>query len=252
MTVKKNDNDISVNETTFCLMPWVHFHMDTMGKVKACCSTSITYGQLSANSDRKSLKKIWNSKAAMTFRKKMMSGIADKRCSGCYDREAAGKSSMRTETLAKYSDMVENVFKTTDLEGYTSLEPVYLDLRFSNVCNLRCRTCWHGASSSWFEEAKVLNNQVVEKAIIKATTNNISVLKSIVEFSADPVEIYFAGGEPLLMEEHYALLNLTKDHSDKVMLRYNTNLSMLKFKQYDLPKIWSKFKNVRISVSVDA
>lgn len=251
--MKSNNSQQQINNETFCLMPWIHFHMDTTGKVKACCTTSITYGELSANSDQKSLEEIWNSKSVKAFRRKLLAGKSDKRCGGCYEREAANKSSMRTETLDKYPELESEIFKSTIEDGTTTMKPYYLDLRFSNVCNLRCRTCWHGASSSWFEEAKLLKNQVGDQAIIKATTNNYKVLKSIMHFSSDLVELYFAGGEPLLMEEHYKLLiDLIARKKSEVILRYNTNLSILKFKDYDICELWHSFKNVRLSVSVDA
>ena len=41
----------------------------------------------------------------------------------------------------------------------------------SNVCNFKCRTCWHGNSSKWFEDRLILKNNVSEKAIIKAFNN---------------------------------------------------------------------------------
>ena len=234
-------------------MPWIHFHMDTGGKVKACCSTSITYGQLSGNSDAVTIDKIWNGKSVKTFRKKLLQGHKDKRCAVCYDKEKAGKSSMRTETLEKYPTYAKTVHDATDSDGNTTLRPVYLDLRFSNVCNLRCRTCWHGASSSWFEEAKILKNTAGEQALIKATSNNPKVLKNILTHSSEPAEIYFAGGEPLMMEEHYQLLmELIKIKQTNTLLRYNSNLSILKFKEFDLCDLWKKFKYVKLAVSVDA
>ncbi len=247
------DKQLSINSDTFCLMPWIHFHMDTAGKVKACCSTSITYGQLSAKSDDRALLKIWNGRSANAFRKKLLAGEKDKRCSVCYEREAAQKSSMRTETLQKYAMLKNEVFASTDSDGNTSLKPYYLDLRFSNVCNLRCRTCWHGASSSWFEEAKILRNQIGEQAIIKATTDNQLIINKILDFADGPVELYFAGGEPLLMDEHYTLLNkLILQKKNEVFLRYNTNLSIISFRGYDICELWKQFKYVKLSVSVDA
>ncbi|MEL6561719.1 MAG: twitch domain-containing radical SAM protein, partial [Bacteroidota bacterium] len=244
---------IEKENSKLCLMPWIHFHMDTGGKVKACCSTSITYGQLSGNTDAAVIDKIWNGKSVKTFRKKLLQGHPDKRCAVCYLKEKAGKSSMRTETLKKYPTLIKTVHDSTDSEGKTTLRPFYLDLRFSNICNLRCRTCWHGASSSWFEEAKLLSNTAGEKALIKATSNNPKVLKNILAYSTEPAEIYFAGGEPLLMDEHYQILTeLIKTGKTDTYLRYNSNLSILKFKEFDLCDLWRKFKHIRLSVSVDA
>ena len=58
-------------------------------------------------------------------------------------------------------------------------------------------------------------------------------------------EIYFVGGEPLFMEEHYTLLNrmielgLTDTH-----IRYSTNPSIMKYKSTRVVDIWKNFENV--------
>ncbi len=242
----------SVDRSSFCIMPWVHFHVDTGGKVKACCTTSITYGSLVEEPTLKNLEDIWNDKSIRNFRIKQLKGFKDKRCNGCYKRELAGKSSMRTETLDKYEKVLPSFVKNTSIDGVVENKPSYLDIRFSNVCNLKCRTCWHGASSSWFEEAKILQNQVSEQAIIKATINNRQLIKELLVFSDDLQEVYFAGGEPLMMGEHYDMLALLlAERQTKTHLRYNTNLSLLKYKNLTVTSLWSRFENITLSISVD-
>lgn len=224
-------------------MPWLHLYVDTGGKAKACCNTSITYGSVR----NQAVEEIWNGDKINSFREKLLKGEKDKRCAICYNKEAAGKSSIRTETLEKYRSIIPAVLKNEK-----SLKPIYLDIRFSNVCNLKCRTCWHGASSSWFEDAKVLKNNFGDKAIIKATTNNQKLIGDLISYSDSIEEIYFAGGEPLLMEEHYALLDeLLEKKETKTLIRYNTNLSQLKLKNNFAIDYWKQFENVQLSVSID-
>mgnify|MGYP003332410955 CR=1 FL=1 len=222
-----------------CSMPWVHLHVDTRGNVKACCSSNIVFGNL----NNQTLTDIWNGDSIKKFRINTLNNIKDKRCGVCWKREDAGKSSLRVETNTKFKDV--------DLAKLKA--PVYLDIRFSNVCNLKCLTCWHGASSSWFSEAKIKGTNWGDKAVIKATENNDLLLDQILEFSDDILEIYFAGGEPLMMEEHYALLEeLLKRGKQKTFLRYNTNLTMLSFKDKSLLELWHDFENIEVAVSVDA
>jgi MoaA/NifB/PqqE/SkfB family radical SAM enzyme len=77
-------------------------------------------------------------------------------------------------------------------------------------------------------------------------------------FINDVEEIYFAGGEPLIMEEHYRILEmLIAAGNTKCRIRYNTNFSSLKFKKWDLIELWKPFikdniDNVRIFASLDA
>jgi organic radical activating enzyme len=66
-------------------------------------------------------------------------------------------------------------------------------------------------------------------------------------------QVYFAGGEPLIMEEHYIILNeLIKQKKTDVRLIYNTNFSRTAFKSSDAIDMWKQFKNVSIGASLDA
>jgi hypothetical protein len=70
----------------------------------------------------------------------------------------------------------------------------------------------------------------------------------------DSVEqFYFAGGEPIIMEEHYRILKeLDKRKMYHVRLIYNTNFSKTAFKDIDVFKLWNKFKSVSVGASLDA
>jgi sulfatase maturation enzyme AslB (radical SAM superfamily) len=66
-------------------------------------------------------------------------------------------------------------------------------------------------------------------------------------------QIYFAGGEPLIMEEHYRILKeLVKREMFNVKLIYNTNFSRLNLKDEDVLDYWKLFNNVSIGASLDA
>jgi sulfatase maturation enzyme AslB (radical SAM superfamily) len=64
---------------------------------------------------------------------------------------------------------------------------------------------------------------------------------------------YFAGGEPFITEEHYVILEeMIKQNRTDVVLRYNTNLSTLKYKDKDLMRLWKHFKRgVEVYASLD-
>tara|TARA_B100000989_G_scaffold83507_1_gene59843 strand:- start:1078 stop:1779 length:702 start_codon:yes stop_codon:yes gene_type:complete len=65
-------------------------------------------------------------------------------------------------------------------------------------------------------------------------------------------EIYFAGGEPLIMEEHYRILKkLDERKMYHVRLKYNTNFSQMTFKKLDVMEIWNRFESVKIGASLD-
>ena len=234
---------------SICLMPWVHLYVDTNGNAKACCNTSITYG----NVNNESIESIWNGESIKKFRKNLLEGHKDKRCASCFKREAVNKSSIRTETLDSYKTYLKWLPKTSSDGTCKESKPVYLDIRYSNVCNLKCRTCWHGASSSWFNDAKLLKTNFGDKALIKATPENEQLIEDLFTFDTELAEVYFAGGEPLRMEEHYSFLDslLAKNQTD-LHLRYNTNLSALTLKGKRALDYWKKFKKITLAVSIDA
>lgn len=229
-------------------MPWLHLHVDTSGRVKACCDANITFGNINSQS----IEQIWQGEPIRKFRKLMMAGQRDNRCASCFAKEAAGKASMRTETLGKFAHRMDWV-EQTDADGRSPLsKPIYFDIRFNNLCNLRCRTCWHGASSSWFEEAKLLKNNFGQKAIIEAAKDGRHLIDALLSQGVDVEEIYFAGGEPLMMKEHYDLLDrLIANGNTKVHLRYNTNLTLLTLKDRSVLELWAKFEQVTVSASID-
>lgn len=220
-------------------MPWLHLHVGNEGYVKACCVANITYG----NINNQSLETIWHGTPINTLRNKFEKGEADPRCQTCISIDKSGGKSIRQETFERFPNFNINE---------TSL-PKYFDIRFSNICNFRCRTCWHGASSKWFDEAKKLKRNVSDKAIIQ----NIKDFKQFIFTSKKALlqaeEIYFAGGEPLVTEEHYRLLDFLIQHKHtKIRLRYNTNFSKLKFKNWNILALWKQFDNVEVLASIEA
>lgn len=221
----------------FCLMPWTHVHITNKGKVNACCVAPITYGDI----NKESLDEIWNGTSIEKIRAQFTDGNGDKRCNNCISKEASGASSMRLETFQKFPE-----FDITKSTG-----PIYFDIRFSNVCNFKCRTCWHGASSKWFEDAKILGTNLGEKAIIKNIDDFEAFMSENGKHLLNAQEIYFAGGEPLVTEEHYFLLDFLIKNNGNPRLRYNTNLSLLKFKKYDVLEMWSNFSSVEVMASID-
>jgi hypothetical protein len=66
-------------------------------------------------------------------------------------------------------------------------------------------------------------------------------------------QVYFAGGEPMMMEEHYRILKeLVKREMFDVKLIYNTNFSRLTLKDDSVLDYWKLFSNVSVGASLDA
>jgi sulfatase maturation enzyme AslB (radical SAM superfamily) len=66
-------------------------------------------------------------------------------------------------------------------------------------------------------------------------------------------QIYFAGGEPLMMAEHYNILDeLERRGRFDVRLIYNTNFTHTRLKDRSVFDYWKKFKSVSVGASLDA
>ncbi len=221
-------------------MPWIHYHVGNAGRVKACCLANIPLGDC----NRQSFQEIWNGDPINELRAKFARGEKDSRCAVCQRLEKAGGKSVRQETHEKFgADFINTKISL----------PVYFDIRFSNACNFACRTCWHGASSGWFPEAKQMKRNLGEKALLQNVKDFDSFITQTGEALLQAKEIYFAGGEPLVTKEHYQLLQwLVKNKATQMRLRYNTNFSQLKMGDQDVLEYWKHFREVEIMASIDA
>jgi sulfatase maturation enzyme AslB (radical SAM superfamily) len=78
------------------------------------------------------------------------------------------------------------------------------------------------------------------------------VLEEVLEHVEHIDLAYFAGGEPLITEEHYVMLEemIRKGRTD-ITLRYNTNASNIKYKNHNVLDLWKHFKKVELSCSID-
>ena len=120
----------------------------------------------------------------------------------------------------------------------------FLDLRNSNVCNLKCRSCYEG-NSSLIAKEKGITPSVI-KSDISARLDDI--------LSPSLNELYYTGGEPLINPEHWQILERLIDLglAPNIDLKYNTNLTTLRYKALDISQVWTHFHSVSIGVSIDA
>lgn len=72
---------------------------------------------------------------------------------------------------------------------------------------MRCRICGHHSSSSWFEDAKSMNRTSYETKINKGPRDFDQLIQQLDSVIDELEEVYFVGGEPLLMPEHHQLIS---------------------------------------------
>jgi hypothetical protein len=237
---------------TFCMTPWIHIHTTPTGIAAPCCiSTSVTTQYGMGDSKTQPLMEIVNSEKMKQLRLDMINGVHNTECTKCYDQENAELDSFRRTMNRDYAEYYDDsLSNTTKLGELTQFKMKYFDIRFNNICNFKCRSCGSAFSTQWEQED--LKNKVSYAGVIPKN-NNPKFLQEVVEQIPNFKLAYFAGGEPLITEEHYVLLEemIRSNHTD-IQLRYNTNLSNLKFKDKDLLELWKHFTNrIHVSASID-
>jgi len=227
-------------------------HIWPNGTAYPCCLS--TYDYTLGNTNKSSLNDLWNSDRMTTLRKNILEDKPTKGCVRCYEHEEDGLRSLRQNMNKDYSHLVPRTKLTNDDGTVDDIFMAYMDIRFSNICNMKCRTCGPELSSSWVDDAIATNRYAKDQPRILRIKPTLEQFWSDVKPWIDTVErIYFAGGEPLIMDEHYKILeHLIDIGKTDIHLYYNTNFSKLTYKKKDIVELWKYFKYVNVGASLDA
>lgn len=235
---------------TFCMLPWTHMHIVPEGDVLPCCGVDLS--QPVGSLRKESLKDIWNGEDMRRIRRNMLSGKASKECERCYIAERAGSHTLRHKSNEDYRHHFDWVEQTNVNGSVPYFRMPYMDVRFSNVCNFRCRTCCPSLSSGTFSDHGKIFGPASHPKLLHPTDNIEDLWTQIEPLLPHIEEIYFAGGEPLLMDEHYRILDFFLEHGmQDVRIRYNTNFSLFQYRNWNVLDYWKQFKRVQIGASLD-
>ena len=236
---------------TYCSLPWSHLYVGPDGKIAPCCigKNIGTYGKIT-------LEKAWNSEEMKKLRLDMISGVRNDLCDSCYKNEDMGFKSMRYTIM--HNDMfdVKKSVAETNVDGsLNDFKLSYLDIRFNNLCNFKCRTCnSYFSSSIAVETIQHPGINAIRIPISKSFKQNNDIMSEVEKHYPHVRSIYFAGGEPMMQEEHWNILKHLVDSGSakNVSLIYATNMSRLSFKNQSIFDYWKHFKHVNIHMSIDA
>jgi len=241
------------DDKNFCMALWMHLHVINDGRSFPCCHTPLKDEYSLGNVNDKTLIEIINDDKAKEMRRGMMAGKElPESCHRCVDKEKYGLSSMRTGFNDSWYD--DELIKNTLPDGtITDFKLKFWDFRFSNYCNLACDTCGPLFSTKWANDHKELHpNAPFNKPLVDLSNADI-FWKDIDQYIPSVKEIHFAGGEPMIMSEHWRVLDmLDKKKQYDVGLRYSTNATMMDQPKHDPFQYWKKFRDVHLSVSIDA
>jgi hypothetical protein len=226
---------------TACKKLWKHFYVGTDGNVNPCCVADHRFplGHIDNMGTNNSI-----SDNVERIRQVMTDGYRDRACSACYEKEDRG---LRNE---------RQICDPSDME--IGIKDV--DIRLNNICNFKCRMCSEYFSSAIQQETVELygKNAVLgfEKISLESTSKQIRkqrLEKILTLITPDLDSIYFAGGEPLIINEHYEILDqLIAVGNTDLTIRYNTNLSKLSYKNINVIDRWRQFSDITVGASIDA
>lgn len=263
--------------TTFCPIPWNFQAIRANGDIRVCCQANVTKNQgvirktdgTAFNAGVDDLAPSRNAELMKIIRKNMLDGVWSDECGRCRSEEENGLNSRRSYENEMWPMDIDRVKKLTAPDGTINLNDfpvVYYDMRFGNFCNLKCRMCGPTDSSAWYDDWIKLTGTnkfkdtsgIIE---IKEDSNGFNVAAfnwpsyepfwEQLENNIQNIQhVYFAGGEPMLIERHYDFLErcVAAGAAKNIIVEYNTNMSTLPSR---VTNLWKSFKQVRVGASVD-
>lgn len=271
------NREIKLSSKTFCPLPWIHLATRPNGDVRVCCTANasgageddskevglVTNNGSNMNLQTSTLSEVWNSNYMKNIRLQMLDNKIPNSCTKCFKEEASGITSKRQWETAVWKERLDldSIVASTQDDGTLPVDIPYFDLRLGNLCQLKCIMCSPHDSSSWIKEWKVQYPKYKIQELKQDQSWNInfdytwyqkgSFLEDMRSNASNIRELYFAGGEPLLIPEHYKILEfMVETGAAKLcVLRYNSNGLELPEKLFDL---WKHFKEVKFNFSVDA
>ena len=214
---------------SLCPLPFAGAIVNTDGSVQ-CCSISKEW---LGNVKDKPLEEILKTNTKLKqIRRDMLDNKFPYNCTDCYVKEKYNKN-LNFENISNRLYHIKTLgaspFKLYENEHQFELQQI--DLRWRNTCNFACVYCDEKFSSIWakFEgQPDKMTNKAMDQTF-NFVKKNIKNLKTI----------YMAGGEPFLIKENLKIIDLIQTENPDLLLRVNTNLSIL------TPKIFNQLKTLK-------
>lgn len=250
----RRDRPAGTDNDVFCIAPFIQQYVGVNGEVMPCCVSAHHLDEALGNlKDGDTLETAWNSERSRALRQRMVNGEKSTMCSVCYDWEDVGKESSRQIINRQFAHHLKLVQELAPDGSLPHDRVVYLDIRLSNLCNFKCRICSPYFSSSWHADARKMGrlDPQYEKRVYPAEDLE-AFLDQVLPLLDGIEKIHFAGGEPLIIGNHYRILEHLVEHGmTDVELSYNTNFSKLTHRSHDAIEYWKEFEKVVVCASLD-
>lgn len=266
-----------------CPVPWMSQSLRANGDIRICCQAQHgpTGGILRddegnvLNARNSNLTESRNSPLSKEVRKYMMEGKWHPECKRCQVETDSGiRSRLEYENeiwVGRGQVTWEHMLANTAADGTINTDSIdcnFYDLRFGNLCNLKCRMCGPTDSSQWYDDQVALwgDGYKDSHGKVKLILNNKEKYEpeenvynwhesdyyweQMDSKIPEITKLYIVGGEPLMIDRHYEFLQKCVDvgQSSKMIVEYNSNLTNIPSRAWN---IWKHFKQVNIGASID-
>ena len=278
MTEEEFKNKLKEKKIWWCPLPWTHIFSSLSGRYAPCYDA---LGKTGHNMKDTTIREWYTSDYQNKLRTEMLKEdydgkFFDEHCTGCRKHEKLyGRSDRQKyveQVLAgtfdnKVPQLLRAVLKFQK-EGKINLDERILDIKmkmFGNACNLDCYMCTpRSANTRTISLNKIYKNtgKVFDPDLDPKDGIRMNTMKNDDEIYLDDVasvakytkSIKLIGGEPLVMVNHYKLLDklVQTGYSDGIGLIYKTNLSVFKMENYDFRNYWGQFKEIVMKISIDS
>lgn len=265
---------------TMCPLPWNSINLRNNGDLRICCNAN-SYSERKGilrkddgtpyNAGHDDWNEARNSELAKEIRADMLKGEWNPECERCRQEENSGLRSRREYELADYDIDLKHALEITKEDGTLNVDKQdieYMDIRYGNFCNLKCRMCGPTDSHTWYGDyVKMTNNttykdthdiiELWKKPNGKYTTEQYNWFKEPDHYwsqfdkhTENVQKLYIVGGEPLIIEEHVESLQRLVDSgkAENIEIEYNSNLTNITNRML---KLWEEFFCIRIGASID-
>lgn len=246
-----------LGENGLCPMPWTQFEIN-QNEFITCCHIQnhpirmITKNNNNLNVDKDDLKfnDIINSSEMQELRKSMLSNTWHEGCIICKQQESLNGLSKRFR-IPLPKNFLERLNRTSSdgIYDYEFKDFNAIDMHLGNLCNQKCNYC-NPSNSNLLLDEHIEYFGDKDYYYSKTPSWDLDKENFLMILDNGLREIWFEGGEPLMIKTHTDILEYIIDHqiSKEFTLGYTTNLLPLNLK---ILNYWKEFKEVKLTISMD-
>ena len=238
----------------FCVLKWFHLEMHLGTGLSHSCYHCPTQ-KIPLGAD------LHNTPQKIEKRAEMLQGNKPSECSYCWDVEDLGLISDRQTLAVQFFKHNRDIVKEAKDVGLGYAYPKYLELSFTNKCQMACSYCGPSFSSTWQKEIDEhgsynLSQQEYWNGDEYREKDSQYVTKFWKWFPQAYEHLFVlrvTGGEPLLDKNTYKLLEYVKQNPRKgLSFHCNSNLMVSKNRIIKYSKLAKDIPNSKLYVSIDS